>query len=438
MTEMSAYPDANGAIVSSSHVAATTEATRPVATSAGERRRFLVGLFAAVLPFAVSAYLHPWLHPVEILAPNSIQLSKDGLVELARVNSIAVYVTNIETFVTPLRRWPAGAPLRDTFIIEVPPREFGVAPRLNGNVDWVSETIKRMFGGTLDIEDVRRTSYERAVSDGEHDAADLRMNAAVNVVQALEPIDAEVPYGRILYHSLPPDLEFAKTTGIKHILALAAQLSSGDRNSKFSWATPASLAGHANEVFREAKAHGAVGVALPLIGAGNGDRSEPDVFTTLLTAAFDEGQSPGSLRAIYIGLFRRTSTAASDLLAKFNVAWLNFYPDRQKVGELADAPWRLMSLICLFSFLADWRRWRTGAMPPRGSVWTMTLAVLLLSRGLSEVVFLPVQWVASQGVADVWTIVSAVVLSALVGVNLSKIVLFDPKDWIRKMTEVTR
>jgi len=162
-----------------------------------------------------------------------------------------------------------------------------------------------------------------------------------------------------------------------------------------------------------------------------GDRSEPDVFKTLLTASFDEAESPGTLRAVYIGLFRRTPAAASALLSQFNVAWLNFYPSRRKVGELVDAPWRLTSLIGLFAYVGLWYRWRARPAPGAVSAWHMTLAVLLLSRGLAEVVLLPLQWMASQGTSDAVLVAGAVVLTALVGVNLPSIALFDPKDVLK-------
>jgi hypothetical protein len=69
-------------------------------------------------------------------------------------------------------------------------------------------------------------------------------------------------------------------------------------------------------------------------------------------------------------------------------------------------------------------------------VWQITLAVLLLSRGLAEVVLMPVQWSASQAESDGITITAATFLSALVGINLPRIVLFDPKDVLKETTEL--
>lgn len=352
--------------------------------------RLLLGVCAALVPAAVSLYLHPWIHNVDIRAPHAIELPKNSLMELARVNSLSIYVTDIETFVTPRGEWPARTPLRDTFFIEVPPREAGMPPPLDGNIDWVAETIRRMFRGTLDPGDVRRASYEGLVSgDPAGDPGPASLQAAIDVSRALEPIDREVPYGDVLYYAVPPALEFAERTGTKHLFALAVQLSSQDKLSKYGWASPASLTGHINEALRRAKERGATAVGLPLIGAGMGDRSEPDVFKTLLAASFDEAESPGTLRAIYIGLFRRTPAAASALLNQFNVAWLNFYPGRRKVGELVDAPWRLTSLIALFAYVGLWYRWRARPAPRAVNTWHMTVAVLLIGRGLAEVVLLP-------------------------------------------------
>ncbi len=174
---------------------------------------------------------------------------------------------------------------------------------------------------------------------------------------------------------------------------------------------------------------------MPLIGAGTADRSEPDVFRTILAASFDEATSPGSIRAIYIGLFRRTQTGASDLLTKFNLAWLNFYPSRQGDGELTDAAWRLTSLIALFTYAGLWHRWRRRSSGDARSAWPMALAILLLSRGLAEAVLLPVQWAASNDASNPMTIAIAVVLSAVVGINLPRIALFDPKDVLKATTE---
>jgi len=401
-------------------------------------RHVLAGVFLGLMPGVVSAYVHPWFYQTHILSPHRIELEQNSLVELARVNSLRIYATNIETFLTAERDWPPGTPLRDTFIIEVPPRQAGIPPEISGGtIDWLAETVSRMFSKTVDIQDARRISYEGAVSGDEVAQAGVSadMRGAVKLAKVLEPIDREVPYGDVLYYAVPSDLEFARRTGIQHIFALAVQLSSANVGGQYSWATPASLAGHINEVLRQAKAHGSVGVALPLIGAGTTDRSEPDVFRTILAASFDEATNAGSIRAIYIGLFRRTQTGASDLLTKFNFAWLNFYPSREGEAALTDAAWRLTSLIALFTYAGLWHRWRRRSAGDARSAWPMAAAILLLSRGLAEAVLLPVQWSASNNAPNAVTIVIAVVLSAIVGLNLPRIALFEPKDVLKATTE---
>src|SRR5688572_2850074 len=97
-------------------------------------RKILIGLAIVSIPGMVSVYLHPWLRQINIVTPRAIELQPNRMVQLARVNSLGIYVTNIETFVTPANEWPRGTPLRDTFIVEVPPREAGAPPPLDGTV----------------------------------------------------------------------------------------------------------------------------------------------------------------------------------------------------------------------------------------------------------------------------------------------------------------
>ncbi len=211
----------------SARVAPAAKPQRAARQISSSWRHVLTGVFLALVPGVISAYLHPWLYQTHILSPHRIELQPNSLVELARVNSLRIYVTNIETFVTPQRDWPPGTPFRDTFIIEVPPRQAGIPPEISGGtIDWLGETVSRMFSKAVDVQDARRISYEGAVSGDDVAqagvSADLR--SAVTLTKALEPIDREVPYGDVLSYAVPSDLEFARRTGTKHIFALAVRI----------------------------------------------------------------------------------------------------------------------------------------------------------------------------------------------------------------------
>jgi hypothetical protein len=395
------------------------------------RLSFVVALAIAGAPLLLSVVQRPWVYSVRVAAAPTFDLpGETSLLLLARVDGLEIYTGTLQTLMTRRAEWPFGQP-RDACLIGLAPKDAEAPPP---TATWTDRVVRRMFLDRLKPEEVRRIYYERETT-GEDQKFDADEAVAIAFLRAMEPYKERVPRGQVRSFRFADSLEYRWRTGIREIIGLAVEPENqAGRASPGKPSTPAvSLAAPIAEAIRVAGQHGLRFLAIPFVGATSVDGVDVDIYNVLLRAAVDAAEHRGSLRAVYVGAYAEGLPRRQTLISALNAAWQPLRLGLEaREGKLVDGGWRLSSLISIVAVLSVFTRRRV-----RNGEWKimtkLSLALILLAKGLSDGLL---SLVEGMGMAGVPAIVLLVFTAVLAGWYLPVMVSFDPKAILKQELEM--